>query len=220
MKHIVLHVTFLPVMIFAQADGPNVTTKTTELGGGAIQLTIQNNSDRAMTAYAYSFILASGRKEIRGERFYDSALFFGQQAIAPHRTAVEQEGGPNITNVQFTFRAAVFSDGSSFGDAAWAQRIIVRRQLAAQAIDRLQSAVAQSGTDTPALIVQLNVDLSTRMATTSDRDQQEIERRFTGIIIENLDQLSASGKDYAATRQATLAAMQRAKDRLAAASGR
>ncbi len=139
-------------------DLPPAAAKLTRLSGGRVQLALTNGSQEPMTAFAvYIELTLPGvaAPHPHSIRIVDSVLNPRDQEVMPgdtHRLTFGGVVGPGgvVSPPKVTLEAAVFADGSTFGDPSWVQRIIADRKTAYQnigvAIRELQSAQASGET--------------------------------------------------------------------------
>jgi hypothetical protein len=130
-------------------QSPPVVATTATQPDGHVILTVQNLSESALTAYFYKRV-GVGFVEMG---YKDAAVNFAAHPVPPNQRITV-----TFPNGEVTFLAAIWADGTSFGDPAWVNRLRERRALGQQhndnAIAVLQKAL-DSGTDTAALITQL-----------------------------------------------------------------
>lgn len=124
---------YLVATAVGQSGAQPVTAIVSTLPDGRMQLTIHNISSVAITAYAVQATEAISRGQRGTTWLPDSTL---ARNIAPisagkdYTMIVAQPGEhPDVA-----FRGALFQDGSSFGDAAWVQRLKNRRTYSQQAL--------------------------------------------------------------------------------------
>jgi hypothetical protein len=114
------------------------------LPDGRRSLVVTNHGERTVTAFAYEYRvsvqdLKPVREQVRGE-FKDSALYPSDPVIEPGKDAAVAVGvlpaaGQRVLNSPPELRAAVFDDGSSFGDPSWVARIRDRRLVMIETLD-------------------------------------------------------------------------------------
>jgi hypothetical protein len=142
---------------------------------GRLQLTLTNHAKAPITAYVYTTTFqAAGARAVEGEFFRDSAFQAAERPIQPNQQVIRLVDAAGQTNVQCQFRAALFADGTAFGDASWAQRILLQRAYTAQALQWVRSDLtAASGLSRPAsaLLSALNSSRSANARGVADRDQ-------------------------------------------------
>lgn len=136
-----------------RAQSAPLTTGITTLPGGRVQLAITNNSAVPVTAFAVyiEWTLPGGGPKAHSVRIVDSVINYPRdREIMPGDTQRFVFGGVMrmsdraVSPPRITFEAAVFADGSTFGDPGWAQRIVQDRENvyenAGRAIQELLSA--------------------------------------------------------------------------------
>jgi len=152
----------LVVSAVAQSLRPSVTAVATVLPDGRTQLAIHNDSAVSITAYVVDS--AEGKSAVT--RFSDSKLSTSAAPIAAGGETtfiVAQKGHSPVV----TFRGALFSDGSTFGDEAWIQRLKNRRDYSVQAQEYAISdlkALASSAPDPAGLAAALATQVQARIA--------------------------------------------------------
>jgi hypothetical protein len=128
-----------------RADNKKLTVKTSEgssrvmarPGQGrvvvrGVNLSITNNYTRPVTAYViWGDNSLGGEDPVTANVYSDSVIHEKDQPILPGQTRTEKSSDPTTL-----FRAAVFADGSGFGDPVWIERIFHHRQLYLQLTDR------------------------------------------------------------------------------------
>jgi hypothetical protein len=170
-----------------------------------VEFVVHNHSSQPITAYVYEVSFFSSGRKVTGEHFRDSVMFKMEKAVMPDGEQASYEGGPGITDVQLGLRAAVFADGTTFGDPVWVERILRRRQYALEEIDRGLAALARAQTanaDLGVLAQEIESDRTRRLAAvTSDLDQEMMIRRFSNWLLHNINIGRAQGESSVATIQ-------------------
>jgi hypothetical protein len=120
---------------------PPVTVRFTKPVKGPVAIAIRNHSNVPITAYAYTVTyMANGRPgQIDGVQ--DTDILFSTPSLGPNAEAITRIGGSEYTNVAVQVRAAVFADGTTFGDATTVQKIKQDRLAALQSLDSLSSGL-------------------------------------------------------------------------------
>jgi hypothetical protein len=160
---------------------PKVSSATTLNANGTISLTVTNQYYSPLVAYAYSESFVEGKHGISGEQFRDSALT-PVKPVPPGQQVSMSCGGSNATDRECTFRAALFADGSIYGDPIWGQRIMSRRKYAALVLgDEIQDllAVAQPAS-TDEVISILTASRDRHIANAGDQDLILLTRLYYG----------------------------------------
>jgi hypothetical protein len=179
-----------------------VSTTIDEAPGGGTRFIMQNNYTQSMTAYAYEFSLLSNGKPVSGSGIEDVLILERGDPIAPGKSAIAVHGiGPRYSNVQYTFRAAIFADGATFGDATWIQHIVKRRQYTINYINDiaviLRGAIANN-TGLDALADQLKSQRDGRWAAADqDLDQQMSITKFWDSTLRTVNNRWKSGSQTA-----------------------
>lgn len=133
---------------------PQVTSSIVELPDGHLRLSVLNSSGVPITA-----LVALGTRKhlekgtaVGSVRFFDSALDpFGRREINPGQTYIFTFFGPNPPPEQLKrdleLKAAIFADGTSWGDSQWVNTLLVRRSAAhrynSEALQALETANSQ-----------------------------------------------------------------------------
>jgi len=161
---------------------PKVSSATTLNANGTISLTITNQYYSPLVAYAYSESFVEGKHGISGEQFTDSALTLVKPVPPGQQVSMSCGGGSNATDRECTFRAALFADGSIYGDPIWGQRILSRRKYAVSVLgDEIQDllAVAQPAS-TDEVIAILTASRDRHIAGAGDQDLILLTRLYYG----------------------------------------
>jgi hypothetical protein len=119
------------------AQSPPVSTATELLSDGHVRFVVTNRSNQSITALA---VVAEGTPLARGvarmvsRRFFDSVIdVFSEKDLHPRQDYVfvlaGPRPGPSIMRTDVTLKAALFADGTSWGDAAEIQHLVARRKL-------------------------------------------------------------------------------------------
>ena len=169
-------------------NGQLITATQSQSASGQAQLTIQNNTDQPIGAFVYTWA-ASGVTPIKGFRFYEPALYLAERPIAP-RAALALRVGPPRAPVSIQFRAAVFADGSAFGDPVWVARIIHRRQLAVAAADDMLKLLNDDRSNPPASVgdiaAQIESYKAAHISASTDQDVHDAAAYFITWLNHNL----------------------------------
>ena len=174
------------------------------LPDGRRNLVISNHSDKTITAFAYQFhlqLIVPGkgpfREEVRDE-FKDSVLYRMEPAIGPGKQTSLPIGsghapGEQVVNSPVEFKAAVFDDGSSFGDPAWVVRIRDRRVIVIETFDSqiaflraAQAKAAAGGVARESLAAQLDERKAAQVKADQDPDHQRIINGEYAAMARNL----------------------------------
>jgi hypothetical protein len=145
-----LALTLLGVLPAVAQQDPRFIAKIDSSPDGSLKVTITNRSQRSITAsiITYRRTNANGLPQPDSVRAFDSALGNPlEREILPGESRDIRLFGPNPkAGIQSSpeLKAILFSDGSSFGDAEWVDRIVRICKLAwqelADAISTLQDA--------------------------------------------------------------------------------
>lgn len=178
-----LLLTFALIGCSCWAQKAPLTTGITNLPGGKVQLAITNSSAVPVTAFAiYIEWTPPGGPEAHSVRIVDSVINYPRdRKIMPGDTQrfvfgpVTRMGSSTPAPPRVTFEAAIFANGSTFGDPGWARRIIQDRKAVyanqGRAIRELLSA-RNSGETRQELISRFQ----------SLKGQTEHSATYTGIV--------------------------------------
>jgi hypothetical protein len=170
-----------------------ILTRVDISSDGTATLIVRNDSDVALVAFVgveESHPVASDGKKykVTAVRWWDVATDLAHQLVAPHHEIGILTGTPGAPP-QATLMAAVFADGSSFGDPAWVQRIMIRRQVMRDGFDLAFSLLEKGmrqGTSRADLITQLTASKDHYAPKTSLSEEAAWATRYHGMIVHNL----------------------------------
>jgi len=197
------------------------------LPDGRRNMVVSNHSTKTVTAWAFQYAYRAGsgpEKEFDG--FQDSVLVFSEKPIAPGAQGILPLGpGAGVSVWNAELRAAVFDDGSAFGDPAWVSRIRDRRLVALDALDAqlslLTSAaakVAGAAVTRESLADQLQSEMAARRDRESDPDHRRLIEGMHATVMANLDY--HAGKPLGEAIGSTISAIQGViRPRIAKAAG-
>jgi hypothetical protein len=142
-----------PLLVPVITPGPN----------GRATLTIQNRAATTLVALLYtvdfSTVSSDGRThQIREWGYRDAATERGTEPTPPNQSFVR----PTANDGQLTLLAAIWADGSTFGDSSWVNRLLQRRLLLQTHLDNAISILQRAlsvNTDTKSLIAELQTSL-------------------------------------------------------------
>jgi hypothetical protein len=130
--------------VTAQAQ-PIMGTMTAD-GQGHTVLAVQNLNSAALTAYGYEAVVlmtTRGRTAFTTIReLRDAALDLTMQPILPNQADTRQIPGKSVR--QLSFKAAVWADGTTFGDPAWVQKLLQRRVVALRHAESIVALLEES----------------------------------------------------------------------------
>ena len=185
---------------------PMVSTSIDEAQApeGVVRFIMRNNYTEPMTAYVYEFSYIINGHLVSGSDGQDSLTSEGNlnPPIAPGESASGVHAmGLEYSNRQYTFRAAIFADGATFGDAACIQQIVQRRQYAIDNINDilliLRGAIADNtGLDALADQLKSHID-GRRSAADQDADQQRSISIFWAGTLRAVNRQLKSGSQSA-----------------------
>jgi len=183
------------VSALAQTLQQPVTTTTVVLNDGRTQLTIHNRSSVPMTAYAVDAVEPFARGTQHQNWINDSTLARSLAPISPGSDVsliVAQAGDHPLV----TFHAALFQDGSIYGETDWIQRLQNRRAYMTQAL-----ALAISDMQALAPTAESPADLAAKL----DKQQQariDLLPKATNraVNLDNWDHVQAFRAKYPVVR--------------------
>lgn len=155
---------------FALSQARQMVSITRDIStDGAIRLVIQNNYSEPLTAFAYDASWQSNGNSLYEHGIVDLlTLPRGTPIPSGGKTTTARSiGGAGTTNAQMLFKAAIFADGQTFGDAACIKRIIQRRQYTFDEtirIDKMLRDAVTNGLDIEAVADQARSDKAQRLA--------------------------------------------------------
>jgi hypothetical protein len=168
------------------------------LPDGRRNLVVFNHTTKTITAWACQYTSRVGLgPEVVDDGFHDSVLFGNQKPIGPGAQATVAVGPLSLDEPVFVrsvvFHAAVFADGSTFGDPVWAARIQRRRMSAMEALDaELATLIALAPRATggaitrEALVGQLRSEMIERRDRESDQDLRGLIEALHSTVAANL----------------------------------
>jgi hypothetical protein len=157
MRGVASCVLLMATVAIGRAQGPSVDT-VIKNRDGRTELTVTNRGEQPVTALVITLEHGPASQPHRGTLVdtRDSVLNSTDHPIVPGDTRTFAYGaGPGVPvlpprpgwHSQLAFQAAIFADGSTFGDAGWAQRLIDARRsqykhlgLAIQALQAARDA--------------------------------------------------------------------------------
>ena len=165
---------------------------------GRRNLVVSNHSTKTVTAWAirYRYRVAQFPEE-EGEAFLDSVLILMQKPIAPGAQTASPVGpiaiGQRVAVWGVELRAAVFDDGSAFGDPVWVSRIRDRRVIALEELDAQVSILngaatkAAAGTITrDSLVEQLRTQLADQRDRETGQERKQVIEWMHLTVMSNL----------------------------------
>lgn len=189
---------------------------------GRVLLTVTNNSRApvtAMVAIGTRTITATGATD-KSVRFFDSVLSpFGPKNVLPTRsytfTFFGPQPPPNIITRDVQLKAAIFADGSSWGESSWVRTLLLRRSSALRYNREVLKLVEQAGSaGTPTY--ELEQELASMEETQVTAAQTVAERQMAQVACEDalLMLRSTVRADRAASDTDDAAARVRSRSRL------
>ncbi len=166
---------------------PLVTTQN----DGTTQLVLHNYGLSAITAYAYSATFWNGTHRGGVDAFVDSKILISASPIPPNGEISVKVGNPQEAGFQCQFEAALFADGSGYGDPVWINRIKNRRQYLLTALAAASTDLASPSTSVGDLIAKLTTSKNAQIGRMGafDVDVQSAYGRSYGLAIHDLGKL-------------------------------
>jgi hypothetical protein len=160
---------YTAVRAYGQAGQALVTITIQPLDDNRAQGALHNWANSAVTAYAYTTSSVAHPTIMPASiTQHDTAIEPGVGRIFPGQDLTVMLGRflpPDTPNA--TFRAALFQDGSAYGDPVWVTSLRNRRTYYAQSLATAASdlsALAQKAPDPQSLFAQLKQQMQARMA--------------------------------------------------------
>jgi len=167
----------------ALAAGDTVTVSISAPAKGPLEVIVRNHGVGPVTAYAYTLKWAGGSRD----EFEDSSMALDRRPVFPNAAEVRRPAGAGA-NATVVLRAALFADGSSFGDPAWVARMAARRRYALEAVkashDKLAAGVAAK-TSRQALAASF-ASAAKSPAGKADADQQQVWKQHYERLADRL----------------------------------
>jgi hypothetical protein len=116
-----------------------------------------------------------GGRTVEGEFFRDSTVLAAEHPIQPNQSVTRVVGTRSQINLQCQFQAALFADGTTFGDPGWARRILQQRTYRAQSLRWVLADLTETGglsTPTGVLLPNLTSSRDAKLQVAVDRDQR------------------------------------------------
>jgi len=195
------------------AQGTPLRYEATALPDGHVKLSVVNQSNSPVTALAVVGVrsLLGSNQVDRSVRFFDSLLDpFGPAELATGQSYTFVLFGPNppldkLRTRTATLEAALFADGSAWGDPKWIETLKQRREVARVSAQAALSVLIQAKTDgaSPAQVLQrLNASQSAQLRelhTTAERQMVELTLSETKQLIEHSAQRQLNGAPDSST---------------------
>lgn len=176
---------------------PAISSKIITLPQGFVALEAINHSSVPVTALAVvgERELSGPVRKISSVRFFDSTLdMFSDQPLKTDESHRFEFFGPKpppseCHSRSVAVKAALFADGSTFGEQKWISILLQRRRLAyhfdRQALDMLMEAKVKGGADAASLFSRLD---RTRSIETS-RGATIVERQIAEICFDEVESI-------------------------------
>ena len=185
-----------------QRISPNIETRP----DGHVRLNVLNSSGSPITAIAAVGIRTLVAKPItvRSVRFFDSILNpYGPKEIMPDETYAFTFFGPNPPPDQITWdvqiKAAIFADGSTWGDPNWITILLLRRSSALKydgEAMRAMEAASLGGSTRKDLVQQLTQRRSVEIkAAGTTAEKQMADATFSNALLALQDSRRIDGGD-------------------------
>lgn len=181
-----------------------ISSSVETFADGHIRLGVVNTSGSPITALAAvgTRTLIAKPITVRSVRFFDSVLNpFGPKEIMPNGSYIFTFFGPNPPADQFTrdvqLKAAIFADGSTWGDAEWINILSLRRSSAlkysseAMQIIETGSLDGSPREDLTRQLTQLQSDEMKAAKTTAEKQMADVV--FANALLALQDTAQADG---------------------------
>lgn len=191
------------VLPLLHGQSPPVVANAATQPDGRVILTIRNLAPSPLTAYFYKRVgwnvFGDGRKgeEVLQIGYKDAAVGLADSPIPPNQQTTQ-----SFQNGEVTFLAALWADGTSYGNPQFISRLREHRAAAQlhndNAIAILRKAF-ESGEDTPALIKQLQTIVDGITPTAVHPDDTAVLRGYYQATIRALANPDSNVKDLNGT---------------------
>ncbi len=173
-----------------------VTTATELLPDGHVRLVVTNRSHQPVTALyaiAQGTPLVQGISETVSHRFFDSVIdIFSQKDLEPLQDYVfvfaGPHPGPSKLHIDASLQAALFADGTSWGDSTGVETLISRRKFMLHYVEAALNMLREAksnGTARQALEEQFQTRLD-GPSPTAKADERLIARAVFGEVLASL----------------------------------
>ena len=187
---LVMFVVFCGSVLNAQSSA-TVGYSIVPESNGRVRLIVKNQYSKPVTA-----LLAVGKRQmINGSgadsslRFFDCVINNHYQEVAPGAaytfTFFGPRPAPDQVHAEVQLKAALFADGSAWGDPQWVAKLQHRREVNLaylHAALALLNAGQQEGADRTAIVKEIRSEESAKLAAVHDFDEQRLIR----VIYEDL----------------------------------
>src|SRR5580704_2737031 len=157
---------------------------------GKMTATVQNTSSRTLTAFA----LTLDRTPTVGSPnhivfYYDSVTNRSYPPLPPGASKTQAlGGGSSPATSQMTFRAALFDDGSTFGDPSWSTRLVTNRQALEKHLTLAILKLQSYSQDTPLEAVVADFDgMQQQAKALPDKDESIIAQNVYSSVPRTLN---------------------------------
>lgn len=191
------------VASYVWAQDVPIGTKQDFLPDGYVEIAITNHSKQPITALVLTsehFPLVNTVKHFTTIRWVDSIFSLTDRPLMPNDTQAFKYGGPNPgpdrMRVEIKLEAAIFEDGSTFGDPTWIERLTEGRRFLYEHLGtalKVLQAAQQTGDSREQLIQAFGEREQTRLAAARSREDERAIRTVFGTVRANLEQGTAPG---------------------------
>lgn len=166
------------------AQRPEIETKASLQPDGHVEFLITNNTSRKADAYVIlieTHPIAKGTVHSQTVRYVDIAVNPHEQALLPGATRrfrfAGPQPGPTRVRTDVTFGAAIFADGTSFGEATWVDKLLeIRKRMCLRATWALRLLAEKEGD--PRLTIEELVDHIKKAAVEESLKAENVEDRM------------------------------------------
>jgi hypothetical protein len=199
-----------------QTTSDPVSAAVASRSDGSAQISLQNQSGKTVTAFAYSASFTGGPQVVEGEFFRDSAILEAERPIVAGATVTRLAKGPaGAVATSVHLRAVLFSDGSSFGDSTWVQRLLLRRQYAAKGLDSaLRDVASVAQLSTADAVAYLKSSKASLIARATSPDEALCISPYYNILLGQAQSPNTSQPIPAATIQSMTKSLQYMRSKL------
>ena len=167
---------------------------------GRSRWTATNTGASTITAFAFTYDLQLPVnlriEKASGVRIYDAATEPRAAKPIPQGQTVILSSGPATGWVPSQVRAVVFADGTSWGDGAWVERLLNRRQYMRRSLQSVigeLKAAALRGTARGDLVTEFQASLNGEKSKATGGDERNCIESVRGLVVGNLMAVAKMG---------------------------
>lgn len=172
---------------------PRMKATVEDLPNGQTLFTIQNRSAQPITALAVvgtRAMLPPKRGSGKVVRYFDSVANLGHDSeLGPYQSHTfiifGKSPSPSEASRDVELKAALFADGSSYGDPAWVNKLEDGRKFLSDCVGNLSqklNAALASGEPSQTLVAELNEEEALKMKSAASLDERVIANRLYGSV--------------------------------------